>query len=130
MTEYLTARDVEDLVARGIREISVHDGLILTDLARDRAVTLGVSLLHKNGNEPSSVSRVVGTIPSMAPMIKGSYQAQTLPQKPQACMGSHPMIVTESSTAHARQTNVPQGMPESRTLTERLVDTVRRLNRL
>lgn len=41
---FYTERDIEDLHARGITSIDVHDDVVLTDLARERALKLGVHL--------------------------------------------------------------------------------------
>jgi hypothetical protein len=39
-----TERDVEDLARRGVKEIAMTDDVYLTDLARERAEKLGVTL--------------------------------------------------------------------------------------
>ncbi|HRA66109.1 MAG TPA: hypothetical protein PL187_08820 [Caldilinea sp.] len=41
---FYTERDIEDLHARGATSIEVHDDVVLTDLARERALKLGVWL--------------------------------------------------------------------------------------
>jgi hypothetical protein len=41
---FYTERDIEDLHARGVTSIDVHDDVVLTDLARERALKLGVRL--------------------------------------------------------------------------------------
>lgn len=41
---FYTERDIEDLHARGVTSIEVHDDVVLTDLARERALKL--SLIH------------------------------------------------------------------------------------
>lgn len=39
---FYTERDVEDLFARGVTSIDIHDGVVLTDLARERMFKLGM----------------------------------------------------------------------------------------
>jgi hypothetical protein len=39
---FYTERDIEDMHARGVTHIDVHDDVVLTDLARERAMKLGV----------------------------------------------------------------------------------------
>jgi hypothetical protein len=39
---FYTERDVEDLFARGVTSIDVHDNVVLTDLARERMFKLGM----------------------------------------------------------------------------------------
>lgn len=41
---FYTERDIEDMHARGVTSIEVHDDVVLTDLARERALKLGVRL--------------------------------------------------------------------------------------
>lgn len=43
---FYTERDIEDLHARGVTSLDVHDDVVLTDLARERALKLGVRLLR------------------------------------------------------------------------------------
>ncbi len=50
---FYTERDIEDLHARGVTSIDVHDDVVLTDLARERALKLGVRLARvKPGAHP------------------------------------------------------------------------------
>jgi len=39
---FYTERDIEDLSGRGVTSIDVHDGVVLTDLARERMFKLGM----------------------------------------------------------------------------------------
>jgi hypothetical protein len=39
---FYTERDIEDLYARGVTSIDVHDGVVLTDLARERMFKFGM----------------------------------------------------------------------------------------
>lgn len=41
---FYTERDIEDLHARGVTSIEIHDDVVLTDLARERALKLGMRL--------------------------------------------------------------------------------------
>jgi hypothetical protein len=51
---FYTERDIEDLHARGVTSIDVHDDVVLTDLARERALKLGVRLARvKPGAHPA-----------------------------------------------------------------------------
>ena len=51
---FYTERDIEDLFARGVTSIDMHDDVVLTDLARERALKLGVRLLRvKPGVHPA-----------------------------------------------------------------------------
>jgi hypothetical protein len=39
---FYTERDIEDLYARGVTSIDIHDGVVLTDLARERMFKFGM----------------------------------------------------------------------------------------
>ncbi|KAA3645835.1 MAG: hypothetical protein DWQ07_11590 [Chloroflexi bacterium] len=54
---FYTERDVEDLVARGVTSLDVNDDVVLTDLARDRAAEIGLSLLREHDAPPSAPER-------------------------------------------------------------------------
>ncbi|MEN6483685.1 MAG: hypothetical protein ABFD98_02275 [Syntrophobacteraceae bacterium] len=41
---FYTERDMDDLHEKGVTSLDVHDDVVLTDLARDRAARLGIRL--------------------------------------------------------------------------------------
>jgi hypothetical protein len=53
--EFYTERDIEDMVKRGVLSLVIDDDVVLTDLARDRALRLGVELLRER--PPSAPER-------------------------------------------------------------------------
>jgi hypothetical protein len=44
MKTFYTVRDIEDMHAAGVAEIELHDDVVLTDVARERAIALGMRL--------------------------------------------------------------------------------------
>lgn len=54
---FITERDIEDMVKRGIMEQSLDDNTVLTDLAYEKATRLGVQLLQQNSQPPASPIR-------------------------------------------------------------------------
>lgn len=44
MKTFYTERDIEDMHAQGITKIEIDDDVILTDLAMDKAISLGIKL--------------------------------------------------------------------------------------
>ncbi len=48
-----TERDVEDLASRGITTLAVDDSVLLTDLARDLALGLGIRLVREAPPPPA-----------------------------------------------------------------------------
>jgi hypothetical protein len=52
-----TERDIEDLAKRGVISLVLDDDVMLTDLARDKAVRLGVELLRAHDQPPCAPER-------------------------------------------------------------------------
>jgi len=44
MKIFYTVRDIEDMHAAGVTEIVIHDDVVLTDVAREKAIALGMQL--------------------------------------------------------------------------------------
>ncbi len=61
---FYTDHDIADMYARGVTSIDVHDGVVLTDLAVERAFKLGIKLNRvERGPAPSATfSPSVNTI--------------------------------------------------------------------
>ncbi|MBI5296682.1 MAG: hypothetical protein HY869_14485 [Chloroflexi bacterium] len=53
---FITERDVEDMQARGVTSIDVTDSVVLTDLAVERAMKLGVKLKRVETSSPPKAS--------------------------------------------------------------------------
>ena len=45
MKTFYTERDIEEIHARGVSQIDVNDDVVITDVARERAEKLGISLI-------------------------------------------------------------------------------------
>lgn len=52
--EFITERDIEDLVRRGIMTLEVNDNVVLTELAYEKANKLGLRLLRDKPDNPPS----------------------------------------------------------------------------
>jgi hypothetical protein len=63
MKQFYTVRDIEDMHAVGVVEIEIHDDVVLTDVAREKAIALGMRL---NPVEPDSDSHQGQAMPRMA----------------------------------------------------------------
>jgi len=63
MKQFYTVRDIEDMHAAGVVEIETHDDVVLTDVAREKAITLGMRL---NPVETAKDSRQGTPMPRMA----------------------------------------------------------------
>ena len=54
---FYTERDIEDLAKRGVISLMEDDDVVLTDLARDKAMRLGIEILHEHDQPPSAPER-------------------------------------------------------------------------
>lgn len=54
---FYTERDIEDLAKRGVISLVEDDDVVLTDLARDKAMRLGVEIVHEIDKPPSAPER-------------------------------------------------------------------------
>lgn len=54
MKIFYTERDIEDMHAAGVRQLEVDDNTVLTDLARDKAEDLGLTLVPAGRPQPES----------------------------------------------------------------------------
>lgn len=51
MKTFYTVRDIEDMHAAGVAEIELHDDVVLTDVAREKAIALGICLRHADADD-------------------------------------------------------------------------------
>jgi hypothetical protein len=60
MKIFYTERDITDMHAAGVIEIEIDDDVVLTDLAREKAIALGVKmkLVEKRSGQPSGLPRL------------------------------------------------------------------------
>jgi len=76
---FYTERDIEDLAKRGVISLLEDDDVVLTDLARDKAMRLGIEIVHEIDQPPSAPERpyiTEMTSPSAtSPGEKGSAKA-------------------------------------------------------
>jgi len=56
MTVYYTAKDIEELAARGVQQLEIGPGITLTDFARETAQQLNVTLVNGSKRAGSSVT--------------------------------------------------------------------------
>jgi hypothetical protein len=130
MKEFLTARDIEDLVARGIRQIPTGENIVLTDLARERAAQLGVALMQGgDAAAPAPVSLGLRVPVPAAPLPTRTSPpiAPSLGPKPKGCLHSH--IETGSAVPTATRSAGAVPGPSSDSVVDQLIEAVCRLSR-
>jgi hypothetical protein len=54
---FYTERDIEDLSKRGVISLVEDEDVVLTDLARDKAMRLGIEIVHEFDQPPSAPER-------------------------------------------------------------------------
>jgi hypothetical protein len=79
---FYTERDIEDLARQGVTSLTVTDDTVITELAREKARRLGISLVGEGDSRPSSaparpyISEVAS--PASAPAAKSPPAASEL----------------------------------------------------
>ncbi len=53
MKTFYTERDIQDLASRGVAVIDLGDDVVMTDLAVEKALSLGIRLARKGGSSGS-----------------------------------------------------------------------------
>ena len=87
MKTFYTVRDIEDMHAAGVTEIETHDDVVLTDVAREKAIALGMRLMAanaENGPFRNSGSSAAASPASPAPTGGGPVppRSASLPNPP------------------------------------------------
>jgi hypothetical protein len=54
---FYTERDIEDLAKRGVIQLLEDDDVVLTDIARDKAMRLGIEIVHEIDRPSSAPER-------------------------------------------------------------------------
>lgn len=79
MKTFYCAEDIERLATLGKTELSVDADTVVTDLARDTARQLGISLVYPSRSKP------VPVVPSIPVVARPSGSAVQLGAKPKGC---------------------------------------------
>ncbi len=74
---FYTERDIEDLARQGITALEVDDNIVLTDLARDKAMRLGIELIREHDKPPAAPERPY-IAKTVAPSASGSSAASNV----------------------------------------------------
>jgi hypothetical protein len=77
MKIYYTAKDIEEMAAKGMQQLELGPGVTLTDFAKETAQQLGIALVE-SGNQPSPSSRPKPAIDTQTASSKFN--------KPRGCM--------------------------------------------
>ncbi len=68
---FYTERDIEDLFRQGVTALEVDEDVVLTDLARERARSLGMELVQPHDKPPAAPERpYIAKLPSPSAVVK------------------------------------------------------------
>ena len=84
--EFITERDIEDMVRRGILSMEVNDNVVLTDLAYEKANRLGMRLVRDKPDNPpgAPVRPYLAQKPPAGPAFTPANPTVTFPTQGQA----------------------------------------------
>ena len=97
MKQFYTVRDIEDMHAAGVVEIEIHDDVVLTDMAREKAIALGMNLnpveqTNDYRQRPAMPRMAVATRTANPPAVGGALSqptaAPSAPALPQTNTGA------------------------------------------
>lgn len=95
MKTFYTERDISDMHANGVTEIEIDDDVVLTELAREKAIALGLKmkLVAQRSGPPSSLPRLaVAPQMQLPPAVVG-------PSSPLPASAAPPPGATETDLA-------------------------------
>ena len=111
MTIYYTAKDIEEMAAKGIRQIEIGPGITLTDFARETARQLNIALV--DGGKSAAPTPAAAS-PSRSSGSIGKYN------KPTGCMHGSNSIPAAGSLASSPANSTTAGA--SSNTVNRLID--------
>jgi hypothetical protein len=85
MKTFYTERDISDMHANGVTEIEIDDDVVLTELAREKAIALGLkmNLVAQRSGQPSSLPRLaVAPQMQLPPAVVGPSSPLPAPATP------------------------------------------------
>jgi len=102
MNIYYTAKDIEDLAAKGVQQLEIGPGVTLTDFARESAQQLGIALVDSRKQQAS---------PAAPPSTPGNTAVSSdRYNKPTGCMhASSPIPAASSQTAMPLDQSIESG---------------------
>ncbi len=109
MNVYYTAKDIEEMAAKGTRELVLGPGAVLTDYARETANQLNITLIKDRGQQDTSSVQ-----PNNPSSVSDRYN------KPSGCQHGA-AVYTTAPVQSARPSNQPGNEANSNTV-DRLVN--------
>ncbi|UCE00532.1 MAG: hypothetical protein JSV42_07365 [Chloroflexota bacterium] len=113
---FYTDRDIEDLAKRGVISLVLDDDVVLTDLARDKAMRLGIELVRKEERPPSAPERPYITkmvSPSASEDKTGTGKSSLGPERPYITKLTSPSAQDPTGESDAGRTTTEGELYES-----------------
>jgi hypothetical protein len=116
MTIYYTAKDIEELAAKGIQQLEVGPNVTLTDFARETAQQLDIKLVNSGAQAPSPAA------PRIPARQKGVTGVSDKYNKPAGCQHG-PLSPSTANSETAAPSERAEGGANSNTVNS-LIDLV------
>lgn len=106
MKTFYTERDISDMHTRGVTEIEIDDDVVLTDLAREKAIALGLKmkLVTQRSGQPDALPRLaVAPQMQLPPVVVGPSSPLPAPAAPPTDLAAQvkaAVIARLGTTAH------------------------------
>jgi len=111
MNIYYTAKDIEELVAKGIYELELGPNTSLTDFARETAEQLDVALIDGVQDSVEPGRAPVSTSPAPRPQAVSISQSYN---KPRGCQKGAPSVPSRTANIPANAAEKTDSAPVNR----------------
>lgn len=105
MKTFYTERDIEDMHTNGVTELELDDDVVLTDLARDKAIALGLKMkmVEKHSGQPNSSPRLaVAPQMQLPPAVAGPSSPLPAAAAPSSATSEADLVAQVKSAVIAR----------------------------
>jgi len=84
--QFYTEKDVEDMFKGGIMSLEVNDSVVLTELAYEKAKSLGLKLVHDKPDNPpcAPIRPYISKLQSQRPAAAAAVPSIAIPSAPRA----------------------------------------------
>ena len=76
---FYTEHDIDDLAARGVTALDMDDNVVITDLAREKAIALGLRLVRSAGSTSNGKASPAGSQAEVVAKVKAAVIARLGP---------------------------------------------------
>ena len=123
MKIFYTERDIDDMHAHGVSHLEINDNVVITDVARERAEKLGVSLVAAGQQPPATAPASTPSAKSSAPNLSQTELVSLVKARVIARLGTSeydslldqiiPQVMARLNGGAAPSTISPKSQPKS-----------------